>query len=128
MNNQISITELINHVGHLSTGEFEEFFSKIQSLRFQKVAHDTNDTEIKLLKQIKTSLLNSKQMRFEYLIACRDAHTITEKELQELIKLANDIEKNDVIRFKRIGKLADLKHMSLQDVIRFYNIQPMQHG
>jgi hypothetical protein len=128
MDNQVSINELINYVGHLSTGEFEGFFSKIQSLRLQKIAHDTNNTEIKLLKQIKTSLLSSKQMRFEYLIARRDARAITEKELEELIQLTNDIEKNDAIRFKRIAKLADLKHLSLQDALRFYNIQPMQHG
>ena len=128
MNNQINISELLNYVGQLSTKDFEEFFLKIQSLRFQKTATQENGIEQKLLKQIKTGLLSAKQNRFEYLIARRDAHTITDIELEELIKLTNDIEKNDTIRFKRMAKLAEIKHMSLPEVIRFYNLQPVQHG
>jgi hypothetical protein len=128
MNNQISIGELLHQVGQLSTPDFEAFFMQIQSLRFQKVMSDENVVEKKLLKQIKVGLLSPKQTRFEYLIARRDAHIITENELVELIKLTNDVEKNDVIRLKRIAKLADLKNMSLPEVVLFYKLQPMQHG
>ena len=129
MDNQISISELLRSVGQLSTHDFEDFFIKIQSLRHQKTASDgMNIEESKLLKQIKTGLLSTKQTRFEYLIARRDARTITESEFEELLKLTHEIEKNDVIRLKRIAKLADLKRMTLPEVVSFYNLQPTQHG
>ena len=128
MDNQISINELLQRVGQLSTREFEAFFNKIQSLRVQKTVSNTDFEASKLLKQINTGLLSTKQTRFEYLVARRDARTITELEFEELFKLTHDIEKNDVIRLKRIAKLADLKRMTLPEVVSFYNLQPTQHG
>ncbi len=128
MDNQITISELLKGVGQLSVREFEEFFNKIQSIRTQKMPNDLNDEEYKLLKQIKSGLLSAKQVRFNYLIARRDARAITENERHELLKLTNDIEKNDVIRLKRIAKLADLKGVSLPDVVRIFGINPYQHG
>lgn len=128
MDNQISISELLHNVGQLSTREFEEFFIKIEFLRVQKISSDAIVEENKLLKQIKTRLRSSKQVRFEYLVARRDARTITEQEFNELLKLTDDIEKNDLIRLKRIAKLADLKRMTLPEVVRLYNLQPMQYG
>ncbi len=127
MDNQINISELLDNVGKLSSYEFEVFFTKIQSLRLQKTTSDSVAEESKLLKQIKTGLLSAKQVRFEYLIARRDERTITGQELEELLNLTHDIEKNDVIRLKRIGKLADLKRMSLPDVVGLYNLQPLRH-
>ncbi len=128
MDNQITISELLKSVGQLNTIEFEEFFMKIQSLRAQKIPFSVSDEENRLLKQIIAGLLSSKQVRFEYLIARRDARTITEQEFNELLKLTEEIEKNDTIRLKRIAKLADLKNMSLPEVVDFYNLQPIQHG
>ena len=128
MDKQISINELLQSVGQLNTREFEEFFNKIQSLRLQKTVSNTDFEANKLLKQINTGLLSTKQTRFEYLVARRDARTITEIEFEELLKLTHDIEKNDVIRLKRIAKLADLKRMTLPEVVSFYNLQPTQHG
>jgi hypothetical protein len=71
---------------------------------------------------------SSKQVRFNYLIARRDAQIITENELSELLKLTDEIEKSDTIRLKRIAKLAEMKGFSLPDVVRVYNIKPYQHG
>jgi hypothetical protein len=128
MDNQITIPELLTRVTQLSAYEFEEFFNKLQSLRGQKISSDGLSEENKLLKQIKMGLLSSKQLRFEYLIARRDARSITEKEYNELLKLTDDIERNDVLRLKRIAKLADLKNMSLPEVVEAYHLTPMQHG
>ena len=128
MDNQITISELLKSVGQLSSREFEEFFLKIQSLRTQKTSSNGNDEESKLLRQINGGLLSPKQVRFEYLIARRDARSITEQEFSELLKLTEEIEKNDSLRLKRIAKLADLKNMSLPDVVHFYNLSPIHHG
>ena len=128
MASHISINELVQTVGQLNTNEFEEFFLKIQSLHAQKIASEHITEEKKLVKQIKTSLSPSKQNRFEYLIACRDAHSISEKEFEELLKLTEEVEKNDLIRLKRIAKLADLKQLSLSEVVRMYDLQPTQNG
>ena len=81
-----------------------------------------------MLKQIKTDSFSAKQTRFEYLIARRDTRVITEKEFDELLKLTDEIEKNDLIRLKRIAKLADLKSMTLSETVRLYELQPIQHA
>jgi hypothetical protein len=128
MDSQISISELLKSVGQLSVREFEEFFHKIQTIRTQKIPHDLNEEENKLLKQINVGLLSTKQMRFNLLIARRDARTITENEHSELLKLTDDIERNDVIRLKKMAKLADLKGITLPDVVRIYGLTPYQHG
>ena len=128
MDNQITVNELLNSVGQLSIRDFEEFFTKIQSLRAQKSPLQLNEVEHKVLKQINGSLLSAKQVRFNYLIARRDAQIITDNEFNELLKLTDDIEKSDNIRLKRIAKLADIKGFSLSDIVRIYNIKPYQHG
>jgi hypothetical protein len=128
MDNQITISELLQGVGQLSVREFEEFFNKIQSIRTQKIPNSLNDDENKLLKQIKTSVLSTKQVRFNYLIARRDASIITVNEYDELLKLTEDIEKSDTIRLKRMAKLADLKGISLKEALNTFGITPYQHG
>jgi hypothetical protein len=128
MDNQISIGELLKGVGALSVRDFEEFFGKIQSLRAQKMPFSLNESEHKLLKQIQTVGFSAKQVRFNYLIARRDLHAITEKEHQELLKLTEEIEKNDTIRLKRMAKLAELKGISLPEVVRIFDLNPYQHG
>lgn len=128
MDNQITINELLHNVGQLSVRDFEEFFIEIQSLRAQKSPLQLSEEEHKLLKQINNSLLSSKQMRFNYLIARRDAQMITDNEFSELLKLTDEVEKSDNIRLKRIVKLAEMKGVSLPDVVRVFNINPYQHG
>ncbi|MDZ7880728.1 MAG: hypothetical protein U5L45_23840 [Saprospiraceae bacterium] len=128
MDNQITISELLKGVGQLSVREFEEFFIKIQSIRTQKIPHSLSDDENKLLKQIRTSVLAPKQVRFNYLVARRDASTLTVNEYEELLKLTEEIEKSDIVRLKRMAKLADLKGISLSEIPQIFGITPYQHG
>jgi hypothetical protein len=128
MDNQITISELLKGVGQLSVREFDEFFNKIQSIRTQKIPHSLNDEENKLLKQVKSSVLSSKQVRFNYLIARRDLSIITVNEYEELLKLTEDIEKSDTVRLKRMAKLADLKGISLSETLHIFGITPYKHG
>lgn len=75
-----------------------------------------------LLKQINTTLSPTKQARFEFLIARRDMGLITDEEFKELLKITEEIEKNDTLRLMRIAKLADLTSMSLPEIVDFYNL------
>jgi hypothetical protein len=127
MDSQITISELLRGVGQLSVRDFEAFFNEMQSLRAQKLPFNLNNEEYKLLKKINSGLVPTKQFRFNYLIACRDARTITENEERELLQLTEDIEKNDVTRLKRIAKLAELKGVTLPDAVRIFNIKPYQY-
>jgi excinuclease UvrABC ATPase subunit len=127
MGNQVSVSELLKEAGQLSIGEFEEFFNEIQFLRSKKVPLTLSKDEDKLLKQINSGLQPNKQFRLNYLIARRDTRSITESERIELLNLTEEIEKNDVIRLKKIAKLAELKGVGLNDVVRIFNIKPYQH-
>lgn len=128
MDNQIVVNELLNQVERLNINEFEAFFGKIQQLYVQKTTRNWVIEEQRLIKQINNGLSMTKQMRFEYLIARRDVQMITPTELNELIDLTHIVEKNDVLRFKRLARLAQLKQMSLPEVLSFYSIKPIPHG
>jgi len=60
-----------------------------------------------------------KQLRFHYLIAKRDLHTLTEEEYHELLSLTQAFEKYELRRLKLLTKLADIKKITLPEVIDY---------
>ena len=76
------------------------------------------------LKKINTPFTKKKSLRFNLLIAKRDAQSLTKEEYQELLVLTEAFEKYELRRLKSIAKLADLKKISLPEVINLYNLHP----
>jgi len=106
----MSVNELIKTVGQLSVEEFQLFYAKIQAIRAQ------------------TPFSRKKQIRFNYLIAKRDLYTLTETEYEELLSLTEAFEKYELHRLKLLTKLADLRKITLPEVIDYYNIRPLTNG
>jgi len=128
MSDVLTVKELLNNAQRLGNQDFEEFVEKIQSIRVQRMYGELTDEEHRLLEKIRSGLSRHKQMRFDYLIARRDAYTIHAEEYQQLLKLTGEIEKYDLLRLKRIAKLADLRKITLSEAMRLFNLQPSAHG
>lgn len=120
----MQIKELIRGVEELSSSEFEVFYRKLQTLRLQKLPESIAEKEQKLLKKINTPFTKKKNLRFHLLIAKRDTQSLTKEEYEELLVLTEAFEKYELRRLKLLAKLADLKKISLPEVINLYNLHP----
>jgi len=120
----MQIKELIKGVEQLSSSEFEVFYHKLQTLRLQKMPDAIGEKENKLLKKINTPFTKKKKLRFNLLIAKRDAESLTKGEYEELLVLTEAFEKYELRRLKLLAKLADLKKISLPEVINLYKLHP----
>jgi hypothetical protein len=128
MSNVLTVKELLSNAQRLDNQDFDEFVEKIQSIRAQRMSGAFTDEEHRLLEKISAGLPRHKQMRFDYLIARRDAQTLSSDEYQALLKLTEEIEKYELQRLKRIAKLADLRKITLPEVMQLFNLQPLAHG
>ncbi len=120
----MQIKELIKGVEQLSSAEFEAFYRKLQMLRLQKTSNPISEKEDKLLKKINRPFTKKKNLRFNLLIAKRDTESLTKNEYEELLVLTEAFEKYELRRLKLLAKLADLKKISLPEVINLYNLHP----
>ena len=118
----MSVNELLKTVRQLSVEEFQLFYAKIQAIRSQKTPIDISEQEKKVLTKVNAPFSRKKQIRFHYLIAKRDLHTLTEEEYRELLSLTQAFEKYELRRLKLLTKLADIKKITLPEVIDYYNI------
>jgi hypothetical protein len=123
-----SVNDLVKYVGQLPAADFEEFYAKIQKLKAKNATNERSVEETKLLEKINKGLPRSKQMRWDYLIARRDSMSLTHVEQRELLTLTETVENYDVKRLEWITKLADLRRMSLTEVINFYKIFPLNRA
>ena len=80
------------------------------------------------MTKVNAPFSRKKQLRFHYLIAKRDLHTLTAEEYQELLSLTQAFEKYELRRLKLLTKLADIKKFTLPEVIDYYNIRPLTNA
>jgi len=81
--------------------------------------------ESKLLKDIRLPFSSKKREQFKYLIAKRDTESLSKKEYEELLVLTEVFEKYELQRLKLLAKLADLKKISLPEIVNLYKLHPV---
>lgn len=82
------------------------------------------EKENKLLKKINIPFAKEKNLRFNFLITKRDTQSLSKEDYEELLILTTAFEKYELLRLNLITKLADLKKISLPQVINLYNLHP----
>lgn len=65
-----------------------------------------------------------RQARFNELVKKRQAERITQNELEELIRLTDETENQNVQRIKALGELARLRGVSLPELMDSLGIKP----
>ncbi|MDF5717691.1 MAG: STAS/SEC14 domain-containing protein [Rhizonema sp. NSF051] len=121
---QVSAEQLLKAVEQMQEQEFEAFVTQVLLLRAQREAPKLSSSESQLLLKINQGLDDQLQDRFNELIAKRQALTITDAELEELIQLTDQIEQLDAERIESLAELARLRQRSLIEVMQDLNIQP----
>lgn len=127
MTSSSTVTNLLKNVQLLNDAEFEDFFKKLLLLRESSRAGLISELELALLQQIHEGLPKEKQIRLNLLIAKRDAEIINDEEYEELLDLTAEIESLDLNRLKSMTQLAELRKITLPEVVELFNIRPITH-
>jgi hypothetical protein len=124
---EISKEQLLNALLQLSRSELEEFVRELFSRKIREEIPCLSEREAKLLMAINQGLPDDVQRRMNKLIKKRRAETITEDELQELIRLTDQAEHLNVERLKHLIELSRIRNVPLDDLIRQLGLEPVSH-
>ncbi|NJN77295.1 MAG: hypothetical protein HC803_02355 [Saprospiraceae bacterium] len=122
---ELSMNDLLGVVEQFSSNELEEFIQKIQLLKNKK-ATKIASKEAELIKIIQRNFTEVEQNRFDELVEKRQAYTITDEELVELIEMTDYSEQLSVERVKALAKLSELTNKSVDELMIELNVRP--HG
>ncbi|MBK6619772.1 MAG: hypothetical protein IPG32_02405 [Saprospirales bacterium] len=98
----------------------------LQDFLLPGVSKDAKSKEVELLKKVDLKISEKTWNRYHALIAKRDANTLTKKEHGELLEIVNQIELANAERFKFLVELAQLRKVSLDDLMKTLGIR--SHG
>lgn len=110
--------QLLQTVAGLSNKELENFVNQAIVLKAKRNAPNSPKLEAELLSKINKGLSSKLQNRFDDLAEKLDAETITPKEREEFLKLTDKIEKQDAKRIELLGKLAEVRQITLDDLMK----------
>lgn len=124
---QIETEQLLNAAMQMPQKELEQFVARLFTLKAKERAPVLSEREAELLDKIYQPLPSGTQPRLNELIEKRQAYTITEEELQELIGLTNQVELFDADRLEHLIELSHLRQVPLENLIRQLGIKPVPH-
>ncbi|NOX63846.1 MAG: hypothetical protein GXP42_18165 [Chloroflexi bacterium] len=83
-------------------------------------------SEADLLSKINRGAPPEKQKRYRELIAKRQGGTLTPEEHQELLELGDEMERLEAKRLKYLSQLAEIRGVSLTQLVTELGIRPTQ--
>lgn len=119
---EVSTEQLLRAVAQLPSQEFATFVNQLLGLRAQRTEPCLNQSETALLLKINEGVSADIQRRFKKLVEKRQKEIIAPEELAELIQITEQIERHDVQRLRALEALADLRQMSLIDLMNSLGI------
>ena len=124
---QIETEQLLEAALQMPQSDFEQFVSRLFSIKARERAPVLSEREAELLQQIYLGLPPATQNRLNELIKKRQSYTITDDELLELNMLTNEVELFDAERLRHLTELAHLRNVPLATLIRLLGIKPVPH-
>lgn len=113
-----STAELLQATANLSSFELNNFVNQAIVLRAKRSAPNVSHDEAELLFKINQGLPPRLQKRFDELAEKLQAETMTLQEREEFLKLTNRVEKQDAKRIELLGKLAEIRKQTLDEVMK----------
>lgn len=120
----IELDQLLNGVAQLETAELEKFVEQVNVLLARRKVATLSQPEAELLQQINQGLPADIQHRYTELKTKQHAETLTPEEHQELLTLIDRVEQVDGDRLQHLIKLAQLRQVSLPDLMQQLGMQP----
>ena len=124
---EISRDELFKAVEQLSPPDFSQFLSQVLALRARREAPSLSASESQLLLRINQGLPDELRRRHGELIAKRQAETLGEEELGELLRLTDEVEALAANRMDALAALARSRAVSLGTLMADLGIPEPSH-
>jgi hypothetical protein len=119
---QAATQQILRAIAELDEPELDDLFQQVLHLRSQRQVPSIDRAENDLLLTINQTLTFSRQNRLDQLVAKRQADTITDEELEELIELTDQAERLNADRVMALAQLAKARNQSLKQVMQTLGI------
>lgn len=122
--NRLTTDKLLEAVNRLPLSELDDFIRQVLALRAKYDVPISDSIEKGLLEKINQRLPEEIQTRYDHLIAKRKAETLTQDEHQELLRLTDHVESQQVERVRYLIELAMLRKTTLQELVKSLGPHP----
>jgi Rad3-related DNA helicase len=113
----MSVDELIQAANQLNEPDLEQLLQQIVTLRASRKATLLPEEEALLLQEVNRSIPPELRTQYQQLREKFHAETLTPPEQETLIQLSKQIETFGVKRLESLAKLAQLRQVSLLDLM-----------
>jgi len=124
---QMSALDLLQAVQQLSQPELEQFIEQILQVKAQRIAPSLSTKESELLIKINQDLPQELRHLYQTLIEKRHQEILTESEYQQLLELTEQVEKYQAQRLEYLTQLAQIRQLSLTNLITQMGLQPINN-
>jgi hypothetical protein len=118
------LEELLKAVAQLPDDEIGRFTEQVIALRARRVAPSLPAEEEVLLQRINRAFPAEDQQRYDALVTKRQDETLTPDEYDELLRLSDRHEAFDATRIAALIDLAQVRGVSLTDLMSSLDIEP----
>jgi uncharacterized protein YfkK (UPF0435 family) len=124
----VSATELVQMAEQLSPSELDRLAQEVATLRARRNAPVLPTDESALFAIINQGLPEAERLRLTELAERRYQERLTDQEHRELLELQQRLESIHVARMKALAQLAQLRGVSLAEVMEQLGIQFPDHA
>jgi hypothetical protein len=123
----MSIDELIKAADGLDASDLDLLLQQVVFLRARRKTPVLPAEEAQLLLKINQGIPADLLANYQVLRKKREAETLTDAEYDRLIQLSTEIEQIGVQRLEALAQLAQLRQVSILDLMATLGIQPMSY-
>ena len=123
----MSLDELIQAVNQLESEDLDRLLQQVVILRAHRKVNVQTLEEAQLLHKINQGIEEELRTQYQTLRAKKEAETLTLPEYNTLIQLSNQIEQFGAQRLEALANLAQLRSISLSELMETLGIQPVTY-
>jgi hypothetical protein len=123
----MSIDELIKAADGLDASDLDLLLQQVVFLRARRKTPVLPAAEAQLLLKINQGIPADLLANYQVLRKKREAETLTDAEYDRLIQLSTEIEQIGVQRLEALAWLAQLRQVSILDLMAILGIHPMSY-
>jgi uncharacterized coiled-coil DUF342 family protein len=120
----LNLDQLLSGVAQLDTDELRNFVERVSLMLAQRKAASLPELEANLLQAINQGLPEKIQHRYSELQTKLQNEAIAPEEHQELLQLIDVVEQADAARLQALVELAQLRGVTLPDLMTQLGLQP----
>jgi len=123
----MSLDELIRAAHQLDETDLEQLLHQVVFLRARRKTQVLPEAEAQLLLKVNQGIPAELHAHYQILRQKRESETLTDAEHDTLIQLSNQIEQIGAQRLEALANLAQLRQVSLLDLMEALGIQPLTY-